>query len=631
MKQLLILFAFCLSQVVFGQQITTLNVIQNELLTYSGKTDSGISFAITLENYNGGNTGNAKLKRISPSGSVLDDVYFPNENPSENFVNQGSFYTSPQNDGYFGYARTWRTNNPIVKFSQSLLFINSDMTFNSSALNLIAYQSSFGQPITVGDKAYVIYSAQQNDAKLIYEDYDDSENLSSLIANPGAGTTDNAWILEIDYGSNVGSLLNAYPIGNSSDNVGPKGYIFDSLILGSDAIYLDNGYVAFKIVKNGDLQFHIMDLNNLSSPVHVFTGLGNEAFITMCNNKYYISKSNINSSGNNGIDVYDSNFNLINQNYELDFPAGRPEYLDCLSSDELLIFINMGSGSRQDHMRRGYFTDEAFDKGFENIPYIDWSYSKAFKINDTKSLHFTAYQGNGLSYGGQTIPPTSGPNDYHMVIWEADISLSPATMTFDDSQSGVLEIFQNMEYDPNDMTQLIDCTPCRKAVITISQSEFNNLPADLGFSNFLVNIINTSAGEAVSTANMGTDLNISDPNLSRYMKAELVLGGPTYALATKGQSYQVYLTPNTFTLGLNEFDNVTYTVYPNPTHDLVTIDTNEHIAKFQIFNNVGQIVLEGNISKDNNINLKQLTSGIYFLMILSENGARQTIKKIIKE
>ncbi|MBQ2187917.1 MAG: T9SS type A sorting domain-containing protein [Bacteroidales bacterium] len=59
----------------------------------------------------------------------------------------------------------------------------------------------------------------------------------------------------------------------------------------------------------------------------------------------------------------------------------------------------------------------------------------------------------------------------------------------------------------------------------------------------------------------------------------------------------------------NECDNVS--IYPNPAHDFVTIET-PHTSSVQIFNAVGQLVLT---TEENVINVSELPKGIYFVRV----------------
>ncbi|NOR86135.1 MAG: T9SS type A sorting domain-containing protein [Bacteroidales bacterium] len=80
---------------------------------------------------------------------------------------------------------------------------------------------------------------------------------------------------------------------------------------------------------------------------------------------------------------------------------------------------------------------------------------------------------------------------------------------------------------------------------------------------------------------------------------------------------------------LNELNEINVNVYPNPTHGLVYIQSEENIRTISVYNEMGQIVLiiqEGN-SKDV-IDLSELKVGFYFVKIESDHSF--AVKKILK-
>lgn len=73
-----------------------------------------------------------------------------------------------------------------------------------------------------------------------------------------------------------------------------------------------------------------------------------------------------------------------------------------------------------------------------------------------------------------------------------------------------------------------------------------------------------------------------------------------------------------------------FSVYPNPTQEHITLTHIENLdAKYQIFSSAGGLILQGYLgSNQNQINLKDLAQGVYFITLSSEKGTQT--KKIIK-
>ena len=67
-------------------------------------------------------------------------------------------------------------------------------------------------------------------------------------------------------------------------------------------------------------------------------------------------------------------------------------------------------------------------------------------------------------------------------------------------------------------------------------------------------------------------------------------------------------------------------IYPNPTTNIINIDTQYAIDKIEVYNIIGKLVLT---SIEKSINLRQLDSGVYLLKVASERG--NIIKRIIKK
>ncbi|WGD35270.1 T9SS type A sorting domain-containing protein [Olleya sp. YS] len=84
-------------------------------------------------------------------------------------------------------------------------------------------------------------------------------------------------------------------------------------------------------------------------------------------------------------------------------------------------------------------------------------------------------------------------------------------------------------------------------------------------------------------------------------------------------------------LSIDEFDANTFSIYPNPAKNEISIKTDISFDSVAIYNQLGQRVLQLNSDKliDNTINISDLNSGIFFMKIKS-NDKEQTIK-FIKE
>ncbi len=82
--------------------------------------------------------------------------------------------------------------------------------------------------------------------------------------------------------------------------------------------------------------------------------------------------------------------------------------------------------------------------------------------------------------------------------------------------------------------------------------------------------------------------------------------------------------------GVDESVEFKYDVYPNPTQDMITIQTNsDEVITYAIYNTFGQKVNQGVIN-NNVISMKELEAAIYAIQLLSINGQKMGTFKIVK-
>jgi len=79
-------------------------------------------------------------------------------------------------------------------------------------------------------------------------------------------------------------------------------------------------------------------------------------------------------------------------------------------------------------------------------------------------------------------------------------------------------------------------------------------------------------------------------------------------------------------LGIEDYNPINFTIYPNPTQDVLNIESQQQIENLKIYNLQGQLIKEGSQGR---VDVSQLTTGLYFIQ-LSVDGKTST-KKFIKE
>ncbi|CAM3955594.1 T9SS-dependent choice-of-anchor J family protein [Flavobacterium antarcticum] len=83
-------------------------------------------------------------------------------------------------------------------------------------------------------------------------------------------------------------------------------------------------------------------------------------------------------------------------------------------------------------------------------------------------------------------------------------------------------------------------------------------------------------------------------------------------------------------LGTTDFDNNTFTAYPNPVKDVLNVSFTQNISNVAVYNLLGQQVLSVNMNANKGqVDMSTLATGTYLVKVNSENGVK-TIK-VIKE
>lgn len=89
-----------------------------------------------------------------------------------------------------------------------------------------------------------------------------------------------------------------------------------------------------------------------------------------------------------------------------------------------------------------------------------------------------------------------------------------------------------------------------------------------------------------------------------------------------------YLTEIVGVLSTEEYNTTQFSVFPNPTTNVLNIKSKSQVSKLEIYNNLGQQIMMLQNAKE--VNISRLNAGIYFMKVQDVNGNQNTIK-IIKQ
>ena len=121
-----------------------------------------------------------------------------------------------------------------------------------------------------------------------------------------------------------------------------------------------------------------------------------------------------------------------------------------------------------------------------------------------------------------------------------------------------------------------------------------------------------------------------------YIRGGLFIDNPNgvdtiYNAQGQNNSYTDFfyakLTVDT-TSSSKDFNTIKVNVYPNPTADILNIETLETLLNFVVYDNLGRKVQSGLFGNDNRINLQSQATGIYFIKVNTVQGNTATVKVV---
>src|SRR5690554_2231914 len=81
-------------------------------------------------------------------------------------------------------------------------------------------------------------------------------------------------------------------------------------------------------------------------------------------------------------------------------------------------------------------------------------------------------------------------------------------------------------------------------------------------------------------------------------------------------------------LSTDDFNALSFNVYPNPTTGIINVATTEHFSSYTIYDSTGRMVRENRFDSNNQINLENVNNGIYFIRIVTVEGNAGTVKVV---
>ena len=141
--------------------------------------------------------------------------------------------------------------------------------------------------------------------------------------------------------------------------------------------------------------------------------------------------------------------------------------------------------------------------------------------------------------------------------------------------------------------------------------------------------VSTKQMTAVATDNDGNYITAGTFNVNLFMNNTL---GITPLVST-GESDFFVAKLGAYACGTNsteKFNNIKVNVYPNPTNDIINIETDETLLNYVIYDMNGREIQNGMFGSSNQLNLQNATNGVYFVKVTTVHNNVATVKVIKK-
>lgn len=177
-----------------------------------------------------------------------------------------------------------------------------------------------------------------------------------------------------------------------------------------------------------------------------------------------------------------------------------------------------------------------------------------------------------------------------------------------------------------------DTNPSNYVLDTLSLTIYDSCNGDFEvFLNGVSIATGTTSGTACACETIASTPGITNTltvNLTPQIIDAYVMGGDnTLSVAVTNSQFGVQcfygaeVTINT-TLSTDPFNQAHYSLYPNPANTYVYVSGLQKSRPYKIINLQGQVIQEGNTSKNNAIDITQMALGLYFLQIEEGNPIR---------
>lgn len=164
--------------------------------------------------------------------------------------------------------------------------------------------------------------------------------------------------------------------------------------------------------------------------------------------------------------------------------------------------------------------------------------------------------------------------------------------------------------------------------LRVSYPKYDAMNVESGRAYKNIDITPNSASTTYDLDLSGTYWNTTLGALVNDLQIHIKGAGNTNAIQDGTVQFDSIIVDNNITLGVDTFDNVEFSVYPNPAKTTVTIVGATNISKVELYDITGKKVLEAIQLANNQLNVESFKAGLYILKLVDANN-NSTVKKLI--
>jgi len=293
--------------------------------------------------------------------------------------------------------------------------------------------------------------------------------------------------------------------------------------------------------------------------------------------------------------------------------------------------IDNATGNKSEYASTGFYTNDIVFNGNDDLFIIEPFMGKIFIKNSTADasvyVDVTNPHGLAIDNNGDLYFSSFGK----VVKINSDLSMTDYATGFSYAEGIAFDSNNNLYLADRSDRKLYKIEPNgTKTVVASGISSIRGVAIDQNdnvyFTKSQVYPVENKILKYDPITNVVSDFVTTNLDSPRYIAIDNL--GNMYVTNRETESVVKINDPSLNATGTTTEEQLTtFTIYPNPATNSLTIESNIIINNVSIYNELGQLLLKTNKT---NIDISTLTKGIYYLKITNEIGNIE-IKKVVKQ